>query len=212
MPTNANALPPAADRESIDRLVREVMRRLGEMNTRATIGSTTTESTPCIDKIVTAASIEKIPSTQKQLSVRADSIVTPAARDEAQRRGIAIVRSTPTESTKSNSTTNQHPNQRGGISDAMQPERAASVTAQLLRRGIANVTTRIVLSETPGRDVYQQCAEHNQRGVMVTSMADVDRFAAELSPTCWVLDMKRLNISAATNVAARIAQLERSTK
>ena len=34
----------------------------------------------------------------------------------------------------------------------------------------------------------------------------ITRFAAELSPTVWVLDMKHLNFVAATNVAAKIAQ------
>ena len=65
-----------------------------------------------------------------------------------------------------------------------------------------------MLSETPGREVFEQCTQHKQRSVMITSLADVDRFSAELSPTSWVLDMTRLNLVAATNVAARIAQLE----
>jgi hypothetical protein len=43
--------------------------------------------------------------------------------------------------------------------------------------------------------------------VMISLLDDVARFAHECRPTCWVLDMKRLNLSAAANVAARIAKL-----
>ena len=80
------------------------------------------------------------------------------------------------------------------------PSGPRRLIAQLRRRGIPLPTTRIILSETPARDVYQQCSRHGQRGVMVISIADVDRFAAELSPTAWVLDMTRLNLVAATNI------------
>ena len=95
-----------------------------------------------------------------------------------------------------------------GITDTVKPERAASVTAQLQRRGVKLPRTSIVLSETPGREVYEQCTKYGQRSVMITSLADVDRFNTEMSPNSWVLDMTRLNLVAATNVAARIAQLE----
>jgi hypothetical protein len=47
---------------------------------------------------------------------------------------------------------------------------------------------------------------------MIAMATDIQRFADELAPTIWVLDMKRLNISAATNVVARIIQLGKPTR
>ena len=41
---------------------------------------------------------------------------------------------------------------------------------------------------------------------MVGSIEDVNRFASELEATVWVLDMKRLNLTAALNVAAQISR------
>ena len=43
--------------------------------------------------------------------------------------------------------------------------------------------------------------------VMIANATDVPRFAEELAPTVWVLDMKRLNISAATNLVTQITRL-----
>ncbi len=41
---------------------------------------------------------------------------------------------------------------------------------------------------------------------MVGSIEEVQRFASELEATVWVLDMKRLNLTAAVNVAAQISR------
>ena len=41
---------------------------------------------------------------------------------------------------------------------------------------------------------------------MVGSINEVLRFGQELDVTAWILDMKRLNLTSAVNVAAKIAQ------
>jgi hypothetical protein len=185
------------DQDTVNRLVREVIRRLHELKTGEVIKLS--------EKVITASTIERIPKTQKTLTIAAGAIITPAARDEVKRRNISIGRDT------DNAT--QTPRYRAAetkprISDSAKPERAASITAQLQRRGVKLPKTNILLSETPGHDVYEQITRHGQRSVMIASLADVDRFHTEMSPTSWVLDMTRLNFVAATNVAARIAQLE----
>jgi hypothetical protein len=47
---------------------------------------------------------------------------------------------------------------------------------------------------------------------MIATATDIQRFADELAPSVWVLDMKRMNIAAATNAVAQITQLGKSTR
>ena len=193
MPTKAHPTPALTDPSMIDRLVREVIRRL--------MASTNGETETIDEKVVSVTTIENIPEAKKRISIRPGTIVTPAARDEAKKRSITITHTTTRETEQQPTTTTD-----SAIVDTANPERAESLVAQLRRRGIASPSTQIILSETPARDVYEQCSRHGQRGVMVMSIADVDRFAVELSPTAWVLDMTRLNLIAATNIVAKIAQ------
>ena len=81
------------------------------------------------------------------------------------------------------------------------------MTQQLSRRGIAVCGARIILSDTPAKDLYHQCSRNGEVAVMVGSIEEVRRFASELEATVWVLDMKRLNLTAAVNVAAQISRM-----
>ena len=92
------------------------------------------------------------------------------------------------------------------ITDHENPSRALTIANQLHRRGITELAATIVLSQTPALDVHHYCGRKNERAVMITALADVDRFRRELEPTVWVLDMERLNLVAAVNVIARISQ------
>lgn len=187
----------AIDSDTVKGLVREVIRRLADLDSG--------EAFTVNEKVITASTIEGLPESQKRFNIGVGAVITPAARDEARRRNISFDRfTTTTQPTKTQLATDV----THGISDTTSPERAASVIEQLRRRGIRLPVAAIVLSETPGRDVFEQCTKHGQRSVMITSLSDVDRFRAEMSPTSWVLDMTRLNLVAATNVAARISQLE----
>lgn len=179
-------------------IAREVIARL-----RST--SKTSQSAASIDdRVITAGTIEQLSGTPTQLFIAPGAIVTPAARDEARQRGIAINHTV-------NLPADQQPNHgRLEIIDSATPERARAVRTQLARRGINHGRARVVLSDTPGREVHGQCATHRERAVMVATATDVQRFADELAPTVWVLDMKRLNITAATNVVAQITQLGKS--
>ena len=158
------------------------------------------------DRVITAGTIEGLSGKPTQIFIAPGAIVTPAARDEARQRGIAIHHTV-------NLPADQQPNHgQLEIIDAAQPERAEMVRTQLARRGINNGAARVLLSDTPGRDVHQQCTTHDERAVMIATATDIPRFADELAPTIWVLDMKRLNISAATNAVAQITQLGKPTR
>lgn len=188
MDNSAKATDPATDQAFIASLVRKVMARLQE------------SQTTCSDsRLVTFETIEK--HSGPQLLVPKSAVITPAARDEAHRRGIAIERtiapSNPTNHTTTGPTCDS-------ITDTENPERAKAVDRQLSRRGVSLGEMRIVLTDSPAREVHDQITRGN-RAAMITAIADVERFADELSPTVWVLDMKRLNIPAAVNTAVKIA-------
>ncbi|NND95906.1 MAG: hypothetical protein HKN47_01100 [Pirellulaceae bacterium] len=201
MPANAHT----ATNQSIDPAIIAAIVGKVIMRIRQTSQPTVTDATAASvdDKIVTVATIDQLTGTPSQLFIDAKAIVTPAARDAASDRGIVITRSVslpPAQRPKPIESTSQE------IIDIQHPERAIAVAAQLARRGIASLGgTRVVLSETPAADVFDFCQRKRERAVMVTTIHDVDRFERELKPTIWVLDMKRLNLIAAVNIAARIA-------
>lgn len=95
------------------------------------------------------------------------------------------------------------------LSDRNDPHRAAAVRQQLQRRGVALAAAKVILTDAPARETFEQI-RGGQRAATITTINDVERFAAELSPDTWILDMQRLNLPAATNVVARIARLEDS--
>lgn len=98
------------------------------------------------------------------------------------------------------------------ITDREHPARAESVLAQLARRGIhGNQGVKIVLSDHPAKSLHEETIA-GRRVAMVRRYADVDRFAAELQPDCWVLDMVDLNPVATVNAAQRILQLKNPTR
>ncbi|MEL6108724.1 MAG: hypothetical protein AAFU85_22180 [Planctomycetota bacterium] len=93
----------------------------------------------------------------------------------------------------------------GADSPAIELEPA--LDAQMRRRGVVlPASTKLLWTDEPARAVYEQC-RGGRRAVMVTAFSDVERFAQELDPDVWVLDRKRINLVAAVNAAARIAQL-----
>ncbi len=153
-------------------------------------------------RIVTAETIARIEGAPTRLLVPTDAVVTPAARDEAKNRGIQIDPATEPSDTH----TPQEPkNLTQKIVDSQQSGRAAAIARQLAGRGVDRLDSTVVLSDTPAKEVCRQCRDGG-RAVMIRSVGEVDRFAAELEPTVWVIDMDRTSLVAATNIVARIAQ------
>ena len=77
---------------------------------------------------------------------------------------------------------------------------------QLRIRGLRDPLPRLILSETPAKELQHQILNVGETATMVGSINEVLRFGQELDVTAWILDMKRLNLTSAVNVAAKIAQ------
>ncbi len=192
---------PPHEHERIDpslvaAISREVIARL-----RSATPGTTDQSIR--DRIITTKTIESVTGKPTRIRISNSAVVTPAARDEARRRGISIDRTfdlhnSQDEPTPSHDLTIE-------ITDTSDPQRAQSVRDQLERRGVIRNASRIVLSDHPANEVHRLCAT-GERAVMIGSINDVRRFADDFGPTVWVLDMKRLNLAAAANAAAQITQ------
>ena len=208
-----NNQPSSIDPEMLSRVVREVFARLagasgGEhlrgQSTIQTASKTNRTAASIDDRLIAASAISRLPAATAELFVPAAAVLTPSARDEARRRGITINRGAALTAKENAQQTRQE------IVDNTDQSRAAAVAQQLSRRGITVCGTTIILSDTPARELYDQVARQGQVAVMVGSFDDVHRFANELDATVWVLDMKRLNLTAAVNVAAQISKTKRS--
>jgi hypothetical protein len=77
--------------EFIERIVREVIRRLRVESERAATVKPS-HSHLVNDRLITASLIESIPKGTTEVTIAPRAILTPLARDEAKDRGIRIVR------------------------------------------------------------------------------------------------------------------------
>lgn len=185
-------------------IAREVIRRLRESDA-------TTTASPCDDKgtgsgkdtgegekLITIETLNRLAG-EPEIHAAAGAIVTPAAREEASRRGIRIRFAAVNDNPVAAIT--------GQSQDSRIPDELRS---QLGRRGIAlPEDIELLWTGEPAVEVYRRCSG-GQRAVMIGAVADVDRFAKEFAPNVWVLDRQKLNLVAAVNVAARIARCPRS--
>ena len=154
------------------------------------------------EKVISEEVITKIPSDVSVALIRHDAVLTPSAIDESKRRQLEITRLDDTAvSGSSNPTTSTL------ILDRDNSIRANSLANQLHHRGLPKNHARIVLSDTPAKELMLQINEHQQIATIVGSIEEVKRFSAELDLTCWILDMKRLNFMSAVNVATAIARI-----
>lgn len=98
--------PPASpsSEEFVERIVREVIRRLLAMNAQVALASTSAprgnplSSAPLITsqtvsaKLITVATLEALPKGTTEALIPARAVVTPLARDEAKSMGIRLTR------------------------------------------------------------------------------------------------------------------------
>jgi hypothetical protein len=94
---------PSSD-EFIERIVREVIRRLLAMNAQVAMVSTSAtagnplSSVPLVTsqtvtaKLITVATLESLPKGTTEALIPARAVVTPLARDEAKLMGIRLTR------------------------------------------------------------------------------------------------------------------------
>ena len=195
---------------NIAEIVRQVLARLdsaADTKHSTQIANSTTQkqttSAALTEKIITSRTIQELSKQTSQIFVSPTAIITPSARDDARSRNIEIQRTVQLPE-------GQQPDQQKiEIIDYAQPERAHAVKQQLALRGITNGTGKIVLTETPAKEVHFQCARNNEVAVMIRSFDDIQRFSDEITPTVWVLDMQRLTFSAMVNAVAQISKTRR---
>ncbi len=203
-PGNTDPVTRNIDPQWVAAVVREVVARLRAAKTPHPGKET---AVAIQDRIVTAETIVQIKGTPAEVTIPARAVITPSARDEAKQRGIKLSRIAAVSKSPRREpaiTTDE----KIRITDAAQPERAIAVAAQIAKRGVTALAGEIVLSETPAADVYHRSVVGGGRAVMINSLGDVDRFAAELNPDVWVLDMARINFITAVNVVVRIAKYQ----
>ena len=216
---------PPIDPETLAAVAREVLARLGHAasanGSNGSDSKTDRTAASIDDRVISANTISGLAEGIAELFVDASAVITPSAHDEARARGITINRGEPiaapaSHAVTSHAVTSQPPTsqppawQHPTVIDRATPARATAVARQLAGRGIRCGAAKIILSDTPARDLYDQCVREGEVAAMVGSIAEVQRFAGELDVTAWVLDMKRLNLTAAVNVASQIARTGRS--
>jgi len=99
---------PTPDRATIERLVAEVIRRLGAdarpvpatpaAPTVSQYGAPTAAAAAgatLTDRVITLAALERLPAGTRRVVIEARAVVTPSARDYARDSGIALDRGTP---------------------------------------------------------------------------------------------------------------------
>ena len=84
----------------VERIVQEVIRRLlamraqGEAASEGTVAkpATAAKSVTVSDKLITVATLDRLPAGTTEVTLAARAVVTPLARDEARDRGIRMNR------------------------------------------------------------------------------------------------------------------------
>ncbi|KAA5540447.1 hypothetical protein FYK55_20770 [Roseiconus nitratireducens] len=197
------------DPAMIARIAREVIRRLrNDPNAAADLAAGSSAVAP-ENKPAATTIVGKRLITVETLRAHADTselvaapgaVITPAARDEAKRRGIAIVSASTSRQASPHNATGDRANGPVGQHDC-------ELAGQLQRRGVRLPGgVKVIWTDRPAAEVCRRC-QSGDRATMVGTFTDVDRFAAELAPTVWVLDRTKLNLTAAVNAAVRIAQV-----
>lgn len=80
------------DADLIERIVREVIRRLREMETNGSATNPSNEPLAVEDRVVTLATLQGRLDGVCQLNVRSDAVVTPSVQDELRDRKITLTR------------------------------------------------------------------------------------------------------------------------
>ncbi|QEG00607.1 hypothetical protein Mal15_46780 [Stieleria maiorica] len=186
-------------------IARRVVRQLRDSGSPAVADASPATPPAAVtgEKLITIETLDRHAATG-QVVAAVGAIITPAAREEALRRGITIQSAVDGAMGPADCTSHHQTNG----SSASIPE---SLRHQLDRRNVVlPAGVEIRWCDEPATEVYR-CCSNGQRATMVAALSDVQRFHDELAPDVWVLDRQKLNLVAAVNVAARIARCAAKT-
>ena len=156
-------------------------------------------------RVITLADVEDKLVGKSELIARPGAVITPAAKDLLRAKSITIVRDQQSKNTKQTASTDPAiliadvNNEDRGIAFAKQVHLRTGKSTQSVVVAEAN----IVLADLPQPVVCEICRS-GRDAVQIGAFADVRSIAAVMQPNVWVLDMKRLNLVAAVNVAIDI--------
>ncbi len=181
-------------------IARRVVRQLRESDSSGgAVASSANPATAVVgEKLITIETLDRHAATG-QVVAAAGAIITPAAREEARRRGITIQPAVDAAAGQADC----HSNHQANGLPASLPE---SLRNQLDRRNVVlPAGVEIRWCDEPAAEVYR-CCSNGQPAAMIAALSDVERFHDEMAPQVWVLDRQKLNLIAAVNVAVRIAR------
>lgn len=164
--------PPPIDAAAIQALVAEVVRRIRAGQQTPAVAAAPVASTPppapavarLADRVITVASLDRIPGGAREVAIDAKAVVTPAAVDRARELGIALVRHAAASAAPSRPFVIGQAACRGDVAARTAAiARAVPGAWQLPASGLADVVT--ALAAHASRDAA--------RGVLLTGMPAV---------------------------------------
>jgi len=207
--------PANLDAAAIQTLVAEVIRRItaGQAEATAASGAAARGVPPApaithsiAERVVTLASIERIPGGVRQVAAVATAVITPSAADRARERGITII--------------------RGQADEAAAPASRPFVIAQAACSGQASARTASIARAVPGAqqlpasglaDVIASLARHASRdaarGILLTGTPALAVAAARaFDPSRGVRFVDAASLAAAaTETAANLLVVDPAT-
>lgn len=217
--------PNTSTQQLIDRVVREVLARLGSAGSAvpasgrpvADPASAPQESDRhCFafaDRVISVDSLAEVPAGVERVLVETSAVITPAARDLACQRGIVWIRQGETPLPAREVLL---------IADTDSSARAAGLSHQLASRGISATPNDpdallkkiqdgraggLVLSDLPAGFVCAACRTDSVRAAAVSELNELNPIAAQMRPNLWVIDMRRVSLSKAIVLAERCIRM-----
>lgn len=173
------------------------------------------------DPVVSLGVLERLPDGVHQVEIAPRAVVTPAAADRLREQEIRVLRGNRADG-RTTSAGFSAAAASQWIADADHPERAAGYLRQLVHRGVAaramqlplsdgaTGSVGVVIAEIPAVHVDHFARVGSLPAAAVSSLSDVGKIAAAMTPAVWVLDGDRLSFSGRIAVAAECFRVSRS--
>jgi hypothetical protein len=202
--------PASIDPAYIAEIVRKVLARVkaASMQTQATNPSIAGAlNLVTVDTVVAIAA-----KSDRVIQINRKSIVTPAARDEANRLGVRLE----IVGTRAVASMARASSVSLGMTDTTAVSWVESIIAALARRGIVVSSgysaIQVVLTDCPAKQTHYYSSLGNHRAAMLTGMNQVERFHRELAPNVWVIDKTQVGLPTVVNMVATISRLAGASK
>ncbi|MEM9827979.1 MAG: hypothetical protein AAF958_15415 [Planctomycetota bacterium] len=190
---------------------------------RSAASSSPVGSLPVMDsnvlamKVISASTIASLPANQV-VKVSATAVVTPAAKDEAKRRGMTLhavdaatngvaadSNRVVTKDSVATEITGQKLTSRVMIEDQTGKHFDIAVIKQLQMRGVVTRKTKWLLTHRPFA-VCAQCWRSGTVAAVAESLLSLDEMIRDLRPSVWIVDPARLGLPTIVSMIQRVEQ------